>query len=132
MIKNEPFSTQHFTVLGHEGRLAQVFENLLSNAISFSPLNSQITIILTADKQFIQIDVDDEGPGLTKGSEKKIFDRFYSDRPENEKFGTHSGLGLSISKKIIEAHRGILSGTNRKNKTGRSLGARFTVRLPIY
>ena len=68
----------------------------------------------------------DEGPGIPDSKLETIFERFYSERPAGEKFGTHSGLGLSISKQIIEAHNGQIFARNREDRSG----ARFTVRLP--
>lgn len=116
-------------VSGMEGRLAQVFRNLISNAVSFSPETGRITISVSRDNGTIKVDVDDEGPGIPVGTEKRIFERFYTERPEREKFGTHSGLGLNISVQIIEAHEGTLLATNRTDLDGNIIGARFTVRL---
>ena len=79
----------------------------------------------------IEIDVIDEGLGLPEGKLEAVFDRFYSERPEGEKFGTHSGLGLSISKQIVEAHGGTIRAENRYKANGAISGARFIVRLPI-
>ena len=75
--------------------------------------------------------IDDEGPGIPEGKLEAIFERFYSERPSGEKFGTHSGLGLSISKQIVEAHRGTITAQNRRDADGAVTGARFTVRLPM-
>lgn len=115
---------------GIEGRLGQVFLNLLDNAISFSPKDGTIGITASLDDGWIRIDLDDDGPGLPTGKEEAIFERFYTQRRESEKFGTHSGLGLSISKQIVDAHGGQLSAANRTRPDGSVLGARFTVRLP--
>ena len=92
-------------VSGIESRLAQVFRNLITNAATFSPSDSVITITISAEPHEVCIEVDDEGPGIRIGNEEKIFQRFYTERAETEKFGIHSGLGLSISQQIIEAHR---------------------------
>ncbi len=116
-------------VSGMDGRLAQVFQNLITNAISFSPKGGQITLTLTQENGEVCIYVDDEGPGIPKGLEEKIFERFYTERPGSEKFGTHSGLGLNISKQIIEAHDGSIIATNRTDMNGDVIGARFMVRL---
>ena len=70
------------------------------------------------------------GPGIPPAKLEAIFDRFYSERPPGEKFGTHSGLGLSISKQIVDSHRGTLKAENRTDAQGRVIGARFIVRLP--
>jgi two-component system sensor histidine kinase ChvG len=74
--------------------------------------------------------VEDDGPGIPPASFETIFERFYRDRPAGEKFGTHSGLGLSISKQIIEAHGGVIFAENRGDDPNAPQGARFTVRLP--
>jgi two-component system sensor histidine kinase ChvG len=113
-----------------EGRLAQVFRNIVANARSFSPADAEIGILLSRDGDWIHVEIDDDGPGIPPGSEHNIFARFYSERPESEKFGTHSGLGLSISKQIIETHGGTISAASRTDADGRILGAQFTVRLP--
>ena len=115
---------------GIEGRLGQLFRNLFDNAISFSPKDGTIRITASLDDGWIRIDLDDDGPGLPAGKEETIFERFYTQRRESEKFGTHSGLGLSISKQIVDAHGGQLSAANRTRPDGSVLGARFTVRLP--
>jgi len=117
-------------VNGVEDRLVQVFRNLLANALSFSPPDGTVALRAALDGRWIEIEIDDDGPGLPDGKEKAIFERFYSERPEGEKFGTHSGLGLSISKQIVEAHGGTLVAANRRHAGGDVAGARFTARLP--
>ncbi len=124
------------TVPGMEDRLVQVFRNLMGNAISFSPPGGAISIAirrLTPDKhsKYIVVTLSDEGPGIPSGKEQAIFERFYSERPEGEKFGTHSGLGLSISQQIIDAHHGTLVAENRYGPGGAIIGARFIVTLPM-
>ena len=79
----------------------------------------------------VEILVDDDGPGIPETKLAAIFDRFYSERPSDEKFGTHSGLGLSISKQIVEALGGQIAAENRRNSDGTVVGARFRVRLPL-
>ena len=116
-------------VNGIEIRLAQVFRNLFTNAVSFSETQDRITITVSRKDGWMTVHVDDEGPGLPKGKEDAIFDRFYKDRRDSEKFGTHSGLGLSISRQIINAHGGQLTASNRMDADGNILGARFTVHL---
>ncbi|MDF2095899.1 stimulus-sensing domain-containing protein [Fodinicurvata sp. CAU 1616] len=115
----------NLTVMGKEGRLGQVFRNLIANALSFSPPDSTIRLAARREGAWVVITVDDEGPGIPEGKENAIFSRFYSERPAGEKFGTHSGLGLSISRQIVEAHHGTIVAENRPQG-----GARFTVRLP--
>jgi len=119
-----------FVVMANEGRLVQVFQNLLSNAFSFSPPGSVVTLRIRRDGRWIEATVEDQGPGIPEASLERIFERFYSERPEGEPFGTHSGLGLSISRQIVEAHNGTITADNRRDSQGRVIGARFTVRLP--
>src|SRR5215831_16182690 len=116
-------------VPGIETRLSQVFRNVIDNAVSFSPLPSEIRLTARHDGRAVLVTVDDEGPGIPEEKLTAIFDRFYSERPAGEKFGTHSGLGLSISKQIVEAHRGMIWAENRKDATGATIGARFCIRL---
>ncbi|CAE7890018.1 chvG, partial [Symbiodinium necroappetens] len=132
----EAGSDRNLRVQGLEGRLGQIFRNLLSNALSFSPPGGTITLEARRDSRprgeggdWVVITISDEGPGLPDDKLDAIFDRFYSQRPEGEKFGTHSGLGLSISKQIVDAHGGVIYAENRF-RSGRVAGARFTVRLP--
>jgi len=117
-------------VKGMESRLAQIFSNLIGNAITFSPENGQIVITLTTTQNRVTVTIDDQGPGIPEGKEKRIFERFYTERPTAEKFGTHSGLGLSISLQIAEAHGGRLWATNRVDSNGKIIGARFSLELP--
>ena len=117
-------------VPGLETRLGQVFRNLISNAVSFSPPGGTICIRTMRDRRHVKIYVEDQGPGIHAGKEEDIFNRFYTERPEGEKFGTHSGLGLSISKQIVEAHRGTIAAENIVGDDGAVKGARFIVRLP--
>ena len=118
------------TVPGLEGRLGQVFRNLIGNAVSFSPLGGVITIRTTHTGRHVKVVVEDQGPGIPAGKENAVFSRFYSERPEGEKFGTHSGLGLAISKQIIEAHHGTILAESIPGDDKVILGARFVVRLP--
>jgi two-component system sensor histidine kinase ChvG len=118
------------SVAGMESRLVQVFRNLLNNAVSFSPPGGRIACRARRRDDCIVITVEDEGPGIPEGKKEAIFERFYSERPAVEKFGTHSGLGLSISRQIIEAHKGTITADNRRDAAGRVCGARFTVMLP--
>lgn len=117
-------------VAGLESRLVQVLRNLIGNAISFSPEGGRITLaarpIRLRGRLLAEMEVVDQGPGVQPGKEEAVFDRFYTERPSSEKFGTHSGLGLSISKQIAEAHKGEIFVRNRDDRSG----ARFTVRIP--
>jgi len=112
-------------VNGHESRLAQVFSNLIDNAVSFSPDGGTVRVALSTDADDINVTITDEGRGIT-GDVSRIFLRFYTDRPDTESFGDHSGLGLSISKQIVEAHKGTIRAHNRTDRSG----AVFSVVLP--
>ena len=113
-----------------EGRLVQVLRNLIANAISFSPAGGTITLGARRDGRRVHIHVADQGPGIPPDKLEAIFDRFYSERPVGEKFGTHSGLGLSISRQIVEAHGGRIFAENLTDATGKVRGARFVIILP--
>jgi two-component system sensor histidine kinase ChvG len=112
-------------VRGLEERMGQVFRNLIVNAVSFSPPGGIIRVSATREGGVVVVEVEDTGPGIPENRYEEIFDRFYSERPSGEKFGTHSGLGLSISRQIVNAHGGTIRAENRAEG-----GARFIVRLP--
>jgi two-component system sensor histidine kinase ChvG len=122
-----------YRVIGHDSRLSQVIINLLDNAISFSPPGGRVAVVARRIGPDIQIAVEDEGPGIPAENLERIFERFYTDRPQ-ENFGQNSGLGLNISRQIVVAHGGRLHAENRSGKgdggDGRSGGARFVIRLP--
>jgi two-component system sensor histidine kinase ChvG len=128
-----------YRVTGHDSRLSQVIVNLLENAISFSPPGGRIAVVTRRIGTEIQIAVEDEGPGIPEENLERIFERFYTDRPQ-ENFGQNSGLGLNISRQIVVAHGGRLWAENRppaglgrgKGDAGdkNSGGARFVIRLP--
>ena len=115
-------------IWGLEGRLIQVFQNLISNALSFSPQDSNVTIAIKTKLGQVYIEINDEGPGVPPKKLKAIFERCYSQRPKHEAYGRHSGLGLSICKQIIEAHDGKIFAQNIKQKN-KITGAKFTVIL---
>ena len=117
-------------VRGVEGRLVQVLRNLIGNAISFSPPNGTITLHARDTGAMIEFAVEDEGPGIPEDRLEHIFDRFYSERPKEERFGQHSGLGLSISRQIVAALKGKITAENRRQPDGAVAGARFVVQLP--
>lgn len=130
-----------YMITGIESRLGQVVYNLLDNAFSFTPAKGEIRLSLSKRKGIIEFSIDDEGSGLPPEAEEKIFERFYSERPKKEAFGIHSGLGLSISRQIIEAHSGTIHAENRYREAGKKKakgkpqapkinGVRFIVRLP--
>ena len=118
------------TVWAVEDRLVQVLRNLIGNARSFSPPRGLIKVRVRDSRPMAELSVEDDGPGIPEANLEHIFDRFYSERPKGESFGQHSGLGLSISRQIVEALGGQISAENRRDKAGHVLGARFTVRLP--
>lgn len=119
-----------FKIAGHDSRIGQVVSNLVDNARSFSPAGGTVRITCRRVRGEVEILVDDEGPGIRPEALDKIFERFYTDRPE-QGFGQNSGLGLSISKQIVEAHGGTIRVENRMGgQPSRVLGARFIVRLP--
>ena len=118
------------TVAANEGRLVQVLRNLIANATSFSPPAGTITLSARREGRRIRLSVADRGPGIPPDRLESIFDRFYTERPAGEKFGTHSGLGLSISRQIVEAHGGRIFAENLTDPDGRVRGARFTLLLP--
>ena len=126
---------QALMVLGHDFRLGQVIDNLIDNARSFSPPGSTVRVVCRRLRNEIEIVVDDDGPGVPAEASEKIFERFYTHRPD-QAFGQNSGLGLSISKHIVEAHDGRIWVENRHpisaapHCTPEVLGARFIVRLP--
>jgi len=113
-----------------EDRLVQVLRNLIVNARSFSPPGGCIGVRARETGGMVEISVEDEGPGIPEAKLEHIFDRFYSERPSGERFGVHSGLGLSISRQIVEALRGRIAAENRRDEAGHNCGARFVVRLP--
>jgi len=123
-----------FSVPGHDSRLGQVISNLLVNAQSFSEAGGKVRITCRRVKSEIEIVVDDDGPGIRDDALQRIFERFYTDRP-HQGFGQNSGLGLSISKQIVEAHGGRIWAENRAGPPSAEgeatiAGARFVVRLP--
>ena len=149
-----------YFVLGHDSRLAQVVTNLIDNACSFSEPGGVVRVALERTsarrepegKHFVDhvvITVDDDGPGIPPHALERIFERFYTDRP-SQGFGQNSGLGLSISRQIVEAHGGRIWACNRpaelagvrvgspgattssEEMTRHGAGARFVVELPVF
>ncbi len=119
---------------GLEARLAQVFVNLITNAISFCEEGDAIRVWVRKRKNRVLVVVEDTGPGIPEQALSKVFKRFYSQRPD-EHFGNNSGLGLAISKQIVEAHGGVIWAENIRpteaDNTSEPLGARFVVGLPV-
>ena len=133
-LRFEGGGVRAFQAPGHDSRLGQVVDNLIENARSFSPPGGTVRVICRRTKTNVEIFVDDDGPGVPPDAAEKIFERFYTDRP-HQGFGQNSGLGLSISKQIVEAHGGAIWVENRlgpadADGTPAVLGARFIVRLP--
>ena len=114
-------------VMGDEARLARVIENLLDNALSFSPPGGLVEISPVRVEDEVLLRIDDEGPGVAPEAREEIFDRFHSVRPEGEAFGRHSGLGLAIAKAIVEGHNGRIEVLDRHDAPS---GARFVIHLP--
>jgi two-component system sensor histidine kinase ChvG len=132
-LRFEGRANDTFLVPGHDSRLGQVISNLLSNAQSFSEAGGRVRIVCRRVRSEIEIVIDDDGPGIREDALERIFERFYTDRP-HQGFGQNSGLGLSISKQIVEAHGGRIWAENRAGppSVGEATiaGARFVVRLP--
>lgn len=133
VIDQKPGTKARFVVNGHDLRLGQIITNLIENARSFVPeIGGKITVRLSRTKSRCLVQVEDNGPGIQAEDIDRIFERFYTDRPEGEGFGQNSGLGLSISRQIAEAHGGTLRAENVfEAGTGRRLGARFILALPV-
>ncbi|XDZ65190.1 stimulus-sensing domain-containing protein [Alphaproteobacteria bacterium LSUCC0684] len=117
-------------------RIVQVLDNLFANAKSFSPEGGEINLALEQHENKAVVTMSDQGPGIPEGKLEAVFDRFYSERPKEEKFGQHSGLGLSISRHIVEVHGGRLTASNigdakKGGPSGTRTGARMTMSLPI-
>ena len=114
-------------VMGEPSRLARAIDNIIDNAISFSPANGLVEIAAIHVGDWILVRIDDEGPGVPPPLREAIFNRFHSVRPETENFGRHSGLGLAIARAIVEGHDGEIDVADRDDAPS---GARFTIRLP--
>lgn len=127
-----------YMVRGIEARLGQVWRNLIDNAITFTPKDKTITVRLQHHGKLVSVFVEDQGQGLSQGAEEKIFKRFYSERPDHDDgemaqiMSSHSGLGLAISKQVVEAHGGSIHASNSLAEDKSVTGARFEVRLPAY
>jgi two-component system, OmpR family, sensor histidine kinase ChvG len=133
-LRFEGGGARAFLVPGHDSRLGQVVDNLIENARSFSPSGGTVRVFCRRFKGNVEVVVDDDGPGVRPDAVDKVFERFYTDRPQ-QGFGQNSGLGLSISKQIVEAHGGAIWAENRigapdADGTPTVSGARFVVRLP--
>jgi two-component system sensor histidine kinase ChvG len=114
-------------VLGKPDRLARAIDNIIDNAISFSPAGGLVEVAVARLGSQVRIRIDDEGPGVPNEEREAIFNRFHSVRPEGENFGRHSGLGLAIARAIVEGHDGDIDVRDRDDAPS---GARFTICLP--
>lgn len=128
------FPSDPITIHGLEARLAQVFVNLITNAVSFCEDGDAVRVWARRRANRVLVVVEDTGPGIPEQALTKVFKRFYSERPQIQ-FGQHSGLGLAISKQIVEAHGGVIWAENIRptnaDATSDPLGARFVVGLPV-
>ena len=114
-VKLSTNGSRNYKIYGIENRIEQIVANLLDNSVSFSENDKEINVKLNLDKNGkIKLNVVDEGSGFKKAETKKIFNRFYSNRPD--KFGEHSGLGLNIVKNLVELHNGSISAKNNEDK----------------
>jgi two-component system, OmpR family, sensor histidine kinase ChvG len=135
----QPFTAKNkaelkYKVLGNDSRLGQVFRNLIDNARSFTAPNTKIHVRIRRVGGDVEVRVEDHGPGIRPENLERVFERFYTDRPSIS-FGRNSGLGLAISRQVVEAHKGRIWAENRLGKAEGdaerpSLGARFIVRIP--
>ena len=121
---------ERVSISGIEDRIGQVMRNVIANAVSFSPVGGHIKISMARVGSQAEVVFEDQGPGVPEDKREAVFDRFYSERPAGEAFGRHSGLGLAISRQIIEAHGGTIRVENRHGADGAVEGARFIVTLP--
>jgi len=128
------FPPDPILIRGLEARLAQVFVNLITNAVSFCEEGDAVRVWTRRRENRVLVVVEDTGPGIPEQALEKVFNRFYSERPQGD-FGNHSGLGLAISKQIVEAHGGVIWAENIRpthaDITSEPLGARFVVGLPV-
>ena len=115
-------------VMGEGTRIERVIDNLLDNAVSFSPDHGLIMVSIAAQDGMLVIRVEDEGPGVPEEARETVFRRFQSIRPHDEEFGKHSGLGLAIARTIVEGHQGSIAVESREDRLS---GARFVIRLPL-
>jgi len=117
-------------IRAYESPFAQVLRNLIDNALTFSPEDGKVVVTAKQSGRRVLFTVEDEGPGIPEDNLETVFERFYTQRPKGASFGSHSGLGLAICRQIITAHRGKIYAENRKDDSGKILGAKFTVDVP--
>lgn len=128
-IEVNSVTDQDLFVWGIEGRLEQVFQNIVSNALSFSPEDGVVAFFIVPLKRRVLVTIENQGPSIPDEKLESIFERFYSERPDHEEYGQHSGLGLSICRQIVEAHGGRIFAENMSDEAGNSTGVRFSVLL---
>lgn len=132
IVDREKAGKSGYKIIGHDLRIGQVVTNLIENARSFVPeKEGKITVRLSRSRGYCRIFVEDNGPGIRAEDIERVFERFYTDRPDGEDFGQNSGLGLSISRQIAEAHHGTLKAENILGPNGTIKGARFILSLPV-
>lgn len=135
IVFHEPL--QEVYVLGNPSALGQVIRNLIDNAFSFSPPGGEVRVRLegpTARTPIVHIEVEDDGPGIPQDNLEAVFQRFYTKRPKGSEFGNNSGLGLAISRQIINSHGGRIYAENRTGEAANGdapTGARFVIELPV-
>lgn len=129
-VENRTECAEPAFIKAFETPFAQVLRNLIDNALTFSCDDGVVDIRTNTTQKKVRIIVEDSGPGIPPDNLETVFDRFYTERPEGAQFGSHSGLGLSICRQIITAHKGRIWAENRKGEDGTVLGARFTVEVP--
>lgn len=113
--------------MGDPQKIARVVDNLIDNAISFSPEGGRVRLFAEQQGDQVQVAIEDDGPGVPEAEREKIFRRFHSVRPERDGFGKHSGLGLAIARTILEGHHGVIWVEGRAD--GKK-GARFVFTMP--
>jgi two-component system sensor histidine kinase ChvG len=129
---SETIPSQGVIIRGLDGALAQVFRNIVDNAVSFSPPGGEVRITVSLAGGQAIVTVDDQGIGIPEDNLEAIFRRFYTERPAKHGFGKNSGLGLSISRQIVDMHRGRIFASNIRAEPGGPIkGARFTIVLPL-
>jgi len=122
---------QPLRIMGNDTQLSRVLCNLIQNGLSFVTDTGTVDVTVACDAKNVMMYVDNDGPAIPEKKLEAIFARFYSERPQGEKFGLHSGLGLSISRQIVHAHSGMIYAENLKDAQGKHRGVRFTVVLPL-